>query len=58
MGIDALEDIDQIDIGIDALEATRREQTLKDANMAGATSVQQNNQLRLPTAIGRISRSR
>ena len=35
MGIDALEDIDEIDIGIDALEATGGQQTLDDADMAG-----------------------
>ena len=36
MGIDALEHIDQIDIGIDALEATGGQQTLDDADMARA----------------------
>ena len=36
MGIDTLEHIHQIDIGIDALEPTRGEQTLDDAHMASA----------------------
>ena len=36
MGIDPLEDIDQIDVGIDALEATRSQQALDDADMPGA----------------------
>ena len=36
MGIDALQYIDEIDVGIDALEATRRQQTLNDPHMAGA----------------------
>ena len=35
MGIDALPDIDQIDIGIDALEATGSEQTLKACQHGG-----------------------
>ncbi len=36
MGIDALEHIHQIDIGIDALQATGGEQTVDDARMSGA----------------------
>ena len=36
MGIDALEHIDQIDVGIDALQTTRRKQTVDDAHMVGA----------------------
>jgi hypothetical protein len=36
VGIDALEDIDEIDVGIDALEATGGQQTLNDADMARA----------------------
>ena len=36
MGIDALEHIDQIDVGIDALQTTRREQTVDNPHMAGA----------------------
>jgi hypothetical protein len=31
-----LQDIDEIDVGIEALEATRRQQTLDDPHMAGA----------------------
>jgi hypothetical protein len=33
MGIDALEHIDEVDIGIDALEATGGEQTVDDSYM-------------------------
>jgi hypothetical protein len=36
MGIDALQDIDQIDRGIDALETTRREQPVDDPDLARA----------------------
>lgn len=36
MRIDALEDIDQVEIGIEALEPARSDQTLHDTSVAGA----------------------
>ena len=36
MGIDALQHIDQVDVGIDALEATGGQQTVDDADVTRA----------------------
>lgn len=34
MGIDTLEDVDEVDVGINALQATRREHALHDVHLA------------------------
>src|SRR5262245_40411921 len=58
MGIDALEHIDEVDVGIDAWQATGGEQTVDDPYMPRPHCGPAEHPVLRPRATGRISRSR
>ena len=51
MHADALQDIDEVGVGIDVVQATSDDERLDDADMLGPSSVQQNNHDFLPMGI-------
>jgi hypothetical protein len=57
MGIDPLQDIDEVDVRVNSLQPARGKEALHHSDIAGAHFGPQNNQFFLPMAMGRICRS-